>query len=273
MDKRIIPPDVIIEESQPEHAIIPPDTSFWSEVTFSVFFIIEPANLGALAVVWFFNLLLVAAFQFGAFMLWPLSLFAAPATLLLSGCLFAYYMRIIQEAAGGDEQLPSTAGPGGAYENVLRPMFVFLATWLCLLIPALAIAIFRSAWNLNIPDAFITAVVFAGMFMWPMAVLCVSIGGITVFARADLMIASVFRTLGPYLFVWFVLMATLVGGGLVWEFIDKRPGPASPSFLAQHPVTGLVVSSLILSYGSILTMRVIGLYYRHFRHRFAWSWG
>lgn len=273
MDKRIVPPDVIIEESEPQTATIPPDASFWSEVTFSAFFIIEPVNLGALAVVWFFNILLVASFQFGAFMLWPVCLLAVPATLLLSGCLFAYYMRIIQEAAAGDEQLPSTTGPGGAYENVLRPMFVFLATWLYLFVPALAIAIIRTAWNLNIPDEFIKAVFYAGIFMWPMAVLCVSIGGVTVLARVDLMVANVYRTLGPYLFVWIVLMATLVGGSVIWEFINKRPGPASPSVFAQHPLTGSAFLSLILSYGSIVTMRVIGLYYRHFRHRFACSWG
>ena len=67
-------------------------------------------------------------------------------------------------------------------------------------------------------------------------------------------------------------MATVLGGGYVWQLVQTRPGPGGVSYLTLHPFAGVVLWSLILAYGSVVVMRVIGLYYRHFRHRFAWSW-
>ena len=104
-----------------------------------------------------------------------------------------------------------------------------------------------------------------------MAVLCVSIGGITVFSRADVMVYSVLRTLGPYTVVWILVLINVAVGRYVWQGVTTSSSGGA-SLLWRHPPAAGALLSLCLAYSSLVAMRVIGLYYRHFRHRFAWSW-
>ena len=43
--------------------------------------------------------------------------------------------------------------------------------------------------------------------------------------------------------------------------------------VAANPIVVDVVLTLVKLYCWIVAMRCIGLYYHHFKSRFAWSWG
>ena len=266
--------DVIIEESESDGPVTRRST-FWGDILYSFVFLIEPANLSALFVCWFFTLvsavLLLAGTQvFVWSRVFVLNIGLCVLGLLPLGWLGSYCMRIVLEVAGGDDELPGTISDG-LIDATIRPLVVFLVTWLCLLSPAMLLVWLRYWANLSVPALWIQAAVILAVAMWPMAVLCVSIGGIGVFARADLMVYSVARTLVPYTVVWIILLGTGVGFYYLIEAIRSGVGGAPP-VLGKHPLARAGLASLVLTYGAIVVMRVIGLYYRHFKHRFAWSW-
>lgn len=121
--------------------------------------------------------------------------------------------------------------------------------------------------------------VIVGLFLWPFVVLCVGIGGFESFFRVDLMLQTVIRTLGPY----FVTVALMVGASLL-EFGMHQI--AAGKLFGKALATGGAFGSLLKAgifldivtigvsiYADIVLMRLIGLYYHHFKGKFAWDWG
>jgi len=266
--------DVIIEEAEPEGPVTR-RTTFWGDILSGFIFFIEPTNLSALFVCWFATLITIGLLHAGS------QPFAATGVvvvfvgfmfvgILSFGWLCSYYMRIVLEVAGDEDELPGTLSEGW-WDATFRPLIVFVATWACLLCPAIVLIWLRNNMNLNVPILWIQAVLVLAVVMWPMAALCVSIGGVSVFARADLMLYSVARTILPYTVVWILLLITGVGAYYLVYLISAGVGGGRP-LLSRHPLATVALLSLILTYSAIVAMRVIGLYYRHFKHRFAWSW-
>lgn len=270
-----VPPDVVIEESPEEPFVVPYPRSFLADVAHSLLFFIEPENLPSLAIVWLFTAFAILSSGVSSLMLGPgFGFMLAPAfvitVVVIVGWVGSYCMRLIEETVADEDDLPGTTS-GGFFESVLRPLGLFAAAWVCLLLPVIAMAVVELTWGLPIPTLWYQMAAVAAVFMWPMAVLCVSIGGITVFARADLMIASVLRTFVPYLLVWLLLAIT---GLLTWYVcrLLATPPPGRPSPLANHPLPATVLIGWVFAYATIIAMRIIGLYYRHYKQRFAWSW-
>ncbi len=267
--------DVIIEESAPP---APPPfrrTTFGADLAKSLIFFIEPGSLLTIAIVWVFNATMLSLSWLGSrvftwsrvFILNIGLLFVA---MLVFGWLASYYMRLISEVADDEDELPPTLSEG-PIDSMIKPLISFAGTWICLLAPAVAMIYMKNSLGLNVPNVWIWAALVLACFMWPMAVLCVSMGGLTVFARADLMLYSVMRTFWAYTVVWICLAVTAVGCYQLYVFATTG-GTGGAPLLSRHPLAGLAVVSLVVTYGSIVTMRIIGLYYRHFKHKFAWSW-
>ncbi len=261
--------DVIIEESPPENPVVQ-RRSFGSDLAYSLVLFIEPSNLLSLGVLWFFNLLAASQLwlALSGSAIGLVSLFCCG---LLYAWLFAYYMRLVLEIADNQDDLPDTM-IGDVWEAVVRPFFTFVMTWFCLMLPAIIMISLRTKWNLNVPLVWIWAAVFLAFFMWPMALLGVSIGGVSVFVRADLMLYTVLRTFFPYLIVWALLLIMFGVGYWLIKFVSSGGAAAATPIWAKHGLAGAALISLFVTYTSIVAMRVIGLYYRHFKHRFAWSW-
>jgi prepilin signal peptidase PulO-like enzyme (type II secretory pathway) len=96
------------------------------------------------------------------------------------------------------------------------------------------------------------------MLLWPMMLLVVALGGIRSLIRFDLMMLTIAKTFPAYALV------------VVFAYV----GVVGPALLPED--VGLAAWAALLAvevYAGIFTMRVIGLYYHHFKNRFAWSWG
>jgi hypothetical protein len=98
-----------------------------------------------------------------------------------------------------------------------------------------------------------------------MAVLILAIGGAGSFGRPDLILKTIARTLGPYLFT------CLMAGAAFAVFWFVRIGLARAGPIESRLALACVLEVVQL-YFEIVVMRFVGLYYYHFKSRFAWSW-
>ena len=87
----------------------------------------------------------------------------------------------------------------------------------------------------------------------------------------DLLVLSAVRTIVPYLATCAIVGVALGLGYFVLHDMEPTDAAAPPTLGSVLPT--LAVLSVVAAYTEIVTMRVIGLYYRHFSHRFLWSAG
>ena len=193
------------------------------------------------------------------------------ALVIVAGWILGYLFHVIQEAASGENELPSFSLSEGWFDDVVVPLVKFLVSWLVVVWPALAFtildSIYRISGRLNLP--FNPAVVLFGLgvFAWPMVILTTAIGGLSGLWRVDLMISTVSRSFVGYATT---VAATVLAYGafqLAEELLQAR-SHADPSGLVAMGA-GLEVLSV---YAAIVAMRIVGLYYHHFKDDFAWSW-
>ncbi len=115
-----------------------------------------------------------------------------------------------------------------------------------------------------------------GVALWPMVVLCVALGGFESLYRVDLIALTIIRTLPAYVLTLALMFGAIVllrvlGTGTAVNAVSRdsaTSGGAIGSSVLVHILTvGLSV------YLDIVLMRLIGLYYHHFKGRFAYDWG
>ncbi len=242
---------------------------YWRDCSWSFLFVSEPANLitfliiGAIAA-----MQPVLASMPGMFYL-GIILFLAQ--VIISGWIWAFLFGVVQEAAQGNSELPSIHMADGIVDNVIAPLFKFLATWVIVLIPAIIYAGIRNEGIIvliNNHDPGLFGLIAAAVFLWPMSVLVIALGGVSSFYRFDLILGTIAKTFIPYLLACFL---TAVALGVLWY--ASRGAIQGAGAGARHPLALAMVLEVAELYAWVVAMRVIGLYYRHFKSRFAWSWG
>jgi predicted Zn finger-like uncharacterized protein len=216
--------------------------------------------------------------------------------LIVVGWYMAFQLNVVLAAAGGDPDLPDLM-TGGWGEGIVLPLLKYLASWVMALVPFAVGLGYLVAFNqLDIWEAaghfgmalagdFLAAfdanqgggpllglILLFAMTLWPMMLLVVAVGGLRSLVRFDLMVLTAIKTLPAYILVVVLAYVGVVGPSLLaalgWAAV--KPG-ASTRMGLLLAVAALGV--ILQVYGSIFTMRVTGLYYHHFKHRFAWSWG
>jgi len=182
-------------------------------------------------------------------------------TLAAWGCLFWYYMEIIHSTALDVEDLPEVSMGGffGPIWNVTTSLFAFAMALVFGLLPSIVyLAISKKAgvaWH---------ALVYAGLFVFPMAILTFSVGkDIGMVFRPDYLLKPIARAFGPYLVI-FGLFA------LAWELQLRTFGygqlmDKDASIIALHLLANLAVQGI-----AVIAMRSIGLFYRHYSCHFPW---
>ena len=88
------------------------------------------------------------------------------------------------------------------------------------------------------------------------------------FARVDLMIRTLIRTFVPYFLVCVLSAGVFAASWFIYIGLISSGGKAS-----EHPIALMCVLQALELYFWVLVMRFIGLYYHHFKSRFAWTWG
>lgn len=171
-------------------------------------------------------------------------------------------------AAAGERELPELTLLEGFVETVIAPSFKFLATVAIAFSPALVYVIYAVYAGREFQEDLVFLVLSgAGVFLWPMVVLIVGLGGVSSFARPDLILVTLARTFTPYFVTCLLAAGAFAGTWWIGQqtFTMRRGG--------SHPIALLAGLQVLELYAWVLVMRFIGLYYHHFKGRFAWSWG
>lgn len=257
-----------------------PSTGYWDSILWTVLFPATPSDLLTFVIIW-----LTMGF------LGVLPLIPALITLWYA----AYRFELIENAAGGEEGLPSPVLGTDAWNDWIEPLFYWLGSWLLVLAPALAYLIFslsrRSAATMDavdllrsgLPgivaafgaDPLLVVLIAVGLFLWPMVALCIAVDGFLSALRIDLMIITIGRALPAYL-----CTIGLVAGATAVEYFVRQyaatAGPAPGAPLWTLATAAIFLHFLLIGasiYADIVALRSIGLFYHHFKDKFAWDWG
>ncbi|MBU0639249.1 MAG: hypothetical protein KKB50_10330 [Planctomycetes bacterium] len=214
--------------------------------------------------------------------------------LFIQGWYCAFCLNAVQDATAGEEDLSQPSLTGAWIDEIIAPAIKFLVAWVVVRIPVtlyllttmlprgigidevtqLTSVLFLSTSDVFLEDstagepAAFAAFYFGGTFLWPMVILIVAVGGIPGLLRIDLIVRTIFRTFPAYL-----CTVVLVYVALAIPVVYAMSGLA----LTQPSLSGLLLLGFFARgfeiYAMIVAMRVIGLYYHHFKRRFAWSWG
>lgn len=212
------------------------------------------------------------------------------AQVIVAGWFCSFQFNIVLGAAAGESELPPLALTGGLWEDIVAPLLKILSTYAVVSIP---FVVYILAGMLGAPAAggagggggapvwltgqYLIGTVFtvaAGLFMWPIVVLVVAIGGVGGLFRPDLIAQTIIRTLPAYLITVltvYLAMGLNIVAEVVAESVDPDPDHV-PQWLATMILLPLLLK-FVAVYLTIIAMRTIGLYYHHFKTRFAWDWG
>lgn len=198
--------------------------------------------------------------------------------IIILGWYSNYRFSVIYEATSGRKELPELAPE----EGYVIPMLKWAGTWLLVHLPAflyMGVVIYLLFSNLGdeavpflTPEEIVEAMPFfhlgvfvflycLGLFFWPILALCVAVGGFETVFRIDLMLLTIWRSKVAYFFT---------AGGM---FLTSVVYTFTAIVALQLGFFGIIIMMAIVLYMEIVALRMIGLYYHHFKKRFAWHWG
>jgi predicted Zn finger-like uncharacterized protein len=269
-----------------EEDLRPGTRSFWGDVVWSFLFITQPNNIIMFGFIWIIFLIREVVGIIGL-----VGCLRVVIDLILTGWIYAYYLNCIKEMASGEDDLPKLTLTDGWLDDIIIPFFQYIGTWAVLMLPAViyVIAVGVAAKGglllalLTLNGTGFTAIAGAvlvpllilvglGLFLWPIVILAVALGGLTTVYRVDLILATVFRTLLPYLATFLLVVAASVAQVVVNVAIASGGASNTTTLLSANKVVLMLLGLGATAYFNLATMRIVGLYYRHFKHRFAWTW-
>lgn len=198
--------------------------------------------------------------------------------IIIRGWYSHYRFCVIYEAAAGEKHLPELSPEEGFF----IPMVKWIFTWFLVHFPAYAyvgVIFFLNPEIIadaglylfgmetigdNLPAFHLSMFMFLycmGVFFWPILALCVAVGGVESVFRLDLMVLTIFKSMPAYFFTA-TGMFFVAGLQLGLTFADIEWG-----------IMGLFLMRGVMIYVELVALRMIGLYYHHFKNQFAWSWG
>jgi hypothetical protein len=183
------------------------------------------------------------------------------------GWLLGFYMNIIYETAFEIDKLPKIyLGTSITFLwYIIKPILIFLWTLAVVELPyfiALGMQENTNHANDNIRQMGIVPMLLSifGLFLFPVAILTVSVSKDILLLRPDYLFKPIFRAFGPYL----VVVTLLVAAGA----IEMQTRSFTGDNLAIDTIYLLL--DLATQLIAILAMRAIGLFYRHYGCYFAW---
>jgi len=216
-----------------------------------------------------------------------------PGIFIIQFWFMAFCMNAVLDGAAGEEDLnqPSITS---FVEDVIVPGFKFILTLLIVRLPVV-IYLIVTMWPGGIGSGEVMAIMgalftgpfeaigeeawsgelsvlgglyLAGAFFWPMVLLVVAIGNVPALVRIDLILKTIVKSFPAYL-----CTVVLVYISLLLPVVYMAAGLALTEPSLSGTLVLLFLAQGVEVYATIMAMRVTGLYYHHFKHRFAWSWG
>ncbi|MCO6436194.1 MAG: hypothetical protein J5J06_03810 [Phycisphaerae bacterium] len=275
---------------EPSPPLVPPPTpakGYINNLTWTLLFFTSPTNLITMLVVWFMLGVVLPLVSFGGIL-------GLIAFIFIMGLFAAFEFEVVKSAAAGEDGLPTLAFEGDFVGEVFAPIFKWLASWVAIMLPAIGFVLLKlylgepvdedATGKLffsgleQLPSTFkaepITAsLILLGVFFWPIVVLAVAVEGIRVLWRVDLMVITILRSPGPYLVTVIIVVVSFIAAPALAQGIESAAVAtgATPGF-GQRLFSGAVIQ-LVDLYLTLVALQVIGLYFRHYKHRFAFDWG
>jgi len=253
--------------------ILAPERSFLGDLVESFLLFLDPGNFIAFVFLVLVKLIFNSLPLFGCYGL--LVLIGA------NGYIYAFFMALVRETATGEDQFP-TVWYSDYWDDLVVPLIQYLGTRLFVMWPCVALAIY-AWWEAGDIDwdvfnlttvwegqglARATAIAYLiGSLLWPAVVLTVAIGGTLIGLWPHIVARTAIAAPLGYLTICVAIMAADALTAL----------PTDPRFIAS---LGLgkwlsgwslrIIGTVLGMFSSLLAMRVIGLYYRHFKRRLPW---
>lgn len=258
--------------------------SFTSDVIWTFLFPSSPGNLVVFLVIW-------AAMVLGSLI--PVVGFFI--SIVLTGWFAAFRFAVLKSAAAGEDHLPDLNMSSDILEDFLVPFFQWIGSWVLIMLPAFAYLIFaiQRGWvpsNTFFEVLFggvggvlqsskgvdvIYVLLFAGIFCWPMVALCIAMGGFSTLYRIDLIMITISKTFMAYTLIVTLMIAAVLAQklftGIMVLYVSSSDGSSISGFAGKHIFLKMLFTGTTV-YLEIVIMRLIGLYYHHNKHKFAWSW-
>lgn len=180
------------------------------------------------------------------------------------GCLFWYYMEIIYSTAFNIKELPDVVMGGfyGFIWNVVKSLFIFATALVAVELPCIIFIVISINVGTDWPVVS-HLLALAGLFVFPMAILTLSVGRDIAMLRPDHIFKPISKafwayvtTFGVFALAWELQLHTVEYGELLGT---------SKVVVGLHLLANITVQVL-----AIIAMRSIGLFYRHYSCYFHW---
>ncbi len=249
-----------------------PKRGFWADAFYSFIYPVKPAGnavtllfiLGAETIDTYFSLVPMG---------WMLTGLCRG---IIFGWLASVYLSVVADTARGEDDLPGLKLEDGFLDGVIKPALKFVGAFAIVFLPAIVVGISVGTGAAPGPAALLIPVwTFAGLFVIPIVLLLFSFDSLGMIFRLDLIATTIARSLLPYLAIWLMLLIVIIGmlmasaGGLIANLV-------LPNFLISASLTtvgsGIAIHlalALFSTYLMLVSMRIVGLYYLHFKQRFT----
>jgi hypothetical protein len=197
-------------------------------------------------------------------------------TILVSwGWLLGFYLNIIHDTAFNIDELPEI------YLNdsiifiwsIIRPLLIFILTMFCVQLPYVIASgilkyhgiVYDDIWISQFGWITLLQILFIlGLFFFPVAILTIAVGEDPTLLRPDYLVRPIFKSFAPYMVVVCLLViATFFDSQTV--YVDQLQGAGRP-VIAGHLAANLGSQAI-----TIVAMRTIGLFMRHYSCYFPWQ--
>ena len=249
------------------NAVQAPVRGFWSDAVQS--FVYPLRNTSNLV-----NFVIIGIISLMGIPLGYAGIFGLIGSVIIFGWLSAMYLSVVQDTAVGSDDMPGIKMEDGFFEDVIKPALKYIGAYVCAIGP---FAFYSAAmltgalpgWMAS-PIALL-AWMAGGFFLWPIFVLLFAFNALGMIFRLDLIFTTIFRTFLPYIAIWIMILFV----GFLWTLPFAAMVFASIGLdipLPEFEGAGIAITAglNILNVAlTIVTMRLIGLYYLHFKSRFT----
>ena len=177
------------------------------------------------------------------------------------GFLFWYYMEIIYSTAYEQEKLPDiiVGGFSGLFLRIVKSVYILIIMLVVVELPFFITALISNWMGVELP-VLLYALMFAGLFLFPMAILTAAVGKDLTMLRPDYILIPIFRAFRPYL-----VTALLLGAAVVLQMYASQYSGRSAATETGYLLLNLAVQAILL-----VAMRSIGLFFRHYSCLLPW---
>jgi predicted RNA-binding Zn-ribbon protein involved in translation (DUF1610 family) len=185
------------------------------------------------------------------------------------GYLFGFYLMIIYETAVGSDKFPEIeVGTGITFLwYIIKPLFLFVITLLIVELPCYIVlwiagrddSTLESMWHFqNLADFLLVPLFVGGLFVFPVGILTVAMmNDLVELFRLKSFLVPIIKAFWPYLTVVAILAAACLIEANAKQY---APTAKEPALL----IAGKLAVNLAGQAVAIISMRTIGLFYRHY---------